>query len=286
VGRGPFSEVMNPIVQLAIEAACLIGIIVLAAVCSRILGGKELDRSMRLRLAGVVIISLAYLFVNPRGGANPFPVVIWGTVFVVVLLGLVVAIALGWRWVYRDRARGGDKQTALNFSYVVIYALFVVTCLAGVVLGSVGTVETLATRSAYERAPVCASAPAYGCRSQSDGQVIQTWADSPRGHHWIEVSVLGRNKTIEVTTAIDVWRKLAPGTRVALSSWQGLVTEVTLPGVGTMQAVDSPGSDLIAAVGLLAASGVGFVLFSAAGIVYWLKWRLALRGIDPSQVAA
>jgi hypothetical protein len=83
-----------------------------------------------------------------------------------------------------------------------------------------------------------------------------------------------------------VWQKLAPGTEVAVTTWKGLVTEVTLPGVGTMQAMDSPTSDLIPAIGLLIVCGFGLLAFSGFGLVYLLKWRLALRGIDPSQIAA
>lgn len=96
----------------------------------------------------------------------------------------------------------------------------------------------------------------------------------------------GRDQPIEITTATDVWEKLAPGTRVAVTSWKGLVTEVTLPGVGSMQAVGSPNSDLIAAIGLLVGSGIGLLLFSGYGVVYWLKWRAASRGIDTPRLAA
>jgi hypothetical protein len=278
--------VVDARLQLAIEGACLVGVVLLAAACSPILGGKRLDRSTQLRSAGVVAVALAYLYFSPGGGPNPFPVVIWGTAFVVVIIGLVLAIDLGWRWTHRQRPGGRDRQTALNLTYVVLFGFFAIVCLAAVVICAIGTVEGLAARSAYEHAPNCATAPANACRSQTNARVIQTWAEGSRGRHWIEVSMLDRDQTIEITTATNVWDKLAPGTGVAVRSWKGLVTEVTLPGVGTMQAVDSPNCDLIAAIGLLAGSGVGLLLFSTALITYWIKWRLALPSNDPSQLAA
>jgi hypothetical protein len=277
---------MDPKLQLVIEAACLVGMVLLAAVCTPVLGGKRWDRSMWLRCAGVVAFGLVALFLNPWGGRNPFPVVIGGTAFVVALIGLLMAITLSWRWTHRERTSETDKQAALNFSYVVIFALFAVISLAGVVVSSVGTVEGLAARSAYQDAPSCTTAPANTCRSQIDARVIQTWAESSRGRHWIRVSMLGRDQTIEITTATDVWNKVAPGTRVTVSLWKGLVAEVTLPGVGTMQAADSPTSDLIPAVGLLVVCGFLFVAFSGYGLVCLLKWRLALKGIDESPLAA
>lgn len=286
MGRSPFFGVVDSRLQLTIEAACLVGIVLLAAVCSPILGGKNFDRSAWLRCAGVVVVGLAYLFFNPRGGPNPFPIVVWGTVFVAALIGLLLASSLGWRWAHRRRPRATDKQIALNFSYVVFFGFFALICLAGVVIFSIGTAEGMAARSAYEHAPNCATAPANACRSQNEARVIQTWAESARGRHWIQVTMLGRDQTIEITTATDVWEKLAPGTRVAVTTWKGLVTEVTSPGVGTMQATDSPTSDLIPAVALLVAAAIGLLLFSGYGLVYLLKLRLALRGVDPSQIAA
>jgi hypothetical protein len=272
--------------QLVIEAACLIGIVLLAAVSSPILGGKKLDRAAWLRCAAVVVVGLAYLFFNPRGGPDPFPVVVWGTVFVAALIGLLLAASLGWRWTHGKRPIAINRQIALNFSYVVLFGFFALVCLAGVVISSIGTVQGMAARFGYDHAPSCATAPANACRSQNDARVIQTWAESARGRHWIQVSMLGRDQTIEITTATDVWGKLAPGTRVAVTSWKGRVTEVTLSGVGTMQAIDSPTSDLIPAIGLLVVSGLCLLVSSGYGLVYLLKWRLALRGIDPSQIAA
>ena len=98
--------------------------------------------------------------------------------------------------------------------------------------------------------------------------------------------MLGRNQTIEVTTATDVWQKLLPGTPVAVSSWKGQVTEVNLPGVGSMDTPNSPDYGLLAAIALLATSLVGLLLFGGGAYLYWLKWRVGLQGIDTSQLAA
>lgn len=150
------------------------GLTLLGAVFTPILGGKRWDRSIWARSAGVVVVGLGYLFINPRGGPNPFPFMIGATAFAVVLLGLVLAITLSWRWAHRERHTATDRQAAVNFSGVVIFAFFAVACLAGTVICSVGTVEGLAVRSAYEHAPSCGTEPTSLCRSQTDGQVIRT----------------------------------------------------------------------------------------------------------------
>lgn len=64
------------------------------------------------------------------------------------------------------------------------------------------------------------------------------------------------------------------------------MTEVALPGAGSMQTADAPGFGMIAAIALLGASLFGLLFFSLFGLVYRLKWQAASRGIDVDRVAA
>jgi hypothetical protein len=112
--------------------------------------------------------------------------------------------------------------------------------------------------------------------------------DSPRLPPTAPLDFLNgtRHQTIEVTTASDAWRKLVPGTRVAVASWKRQATEVSLPGVGTMQTVDSPNFALIPVIVFSCHVPVCLLLFSGYGLVYWEKWRAAMRGIDVDRIAA
>src|ERR1700687_5857238 len=95
---------MDPVLEFGIEAACLTGLVLLGAVVSRPkFGGKRWDRAMWIRATGVLVVGLGYFFVNPRGWPDPFPVVIGCTVFVVVTVGLFLAMTLGWRLGHRER---------------------------------------------------------------------------------------------------------------------------------------------------------------------------------------
>ena len=277
---------MDPVLKFVIEAACLIGIVLLAAVVTPVLGSKRLDRSTWLRSAGVIVVGLVYLFVNPRGWPDMFPLVLGFTAFVVSVVGLVLALTLAWRLAHRERRTEIDRQVAISFGAMGLFGLAAAACLIGALICIAGTVDGLTAESAFQHAPDCTTTSASDCRSQTDARVVRTWAESSRGRHWIEVSVLGRNQTIEVTTATDVWQKLLPGTPVAVSSWKGQVTEVNLPGVGSMDTPNSPDYGLLAAIALLATSLVGLLLFGGGAYLYWLKWRVGLQGIDTSQLAA
>ena len=241
---------------------------------------------MWLRSAGVVAVGLLYLFVNPRGWPDVFPLVLGATAFAVGVVGLMLALTLAWRIANRGRRTEIDRQTATSFGAMALFGIFAAACLISMLVCVAGIVDGLRVESAYQHAPDCTTTSSSDCRSQTDARVVRTWAESSRGRHWIEVSVLGRNQTIEVTTATDVWQKLLPGTPVAVSSWKGQVTEVNLPGVGSMDTPNSPDYGLLAAIALLATSLVGLLLFGGGAYLYWLKWRVGLQGIDTSQLAA
>ncbi|HVS07605.1 MAG TPA: hypothetical protein VHK65_15760 [Candidatus Dormibacteraeota bacterium] len=277
---------MDPTVKFIIEAACLVGVILLAAVSTPALGGKRWDRSMWLRSTGVLVVGLVYLVVNPRGAPDLFPVVIGCTVFVVVLVGLMLAIALAWRFAHRERRTEIDQEAAVNLGAMGLFGVFAAVCLIAAVACALGLVQGLGDQSAYQHAPSCATVSSSSCRSQADARFVRRWAESSGGRHWIAVTVLGQNQAIQVATAYDVWQSLIPGNRVVLTSWNGHVTEVSLPGVGSMQTVDSPNFALIPFIALLVGSLVGLFMFSMNALMSWLKWLAASRGIDVDRLAA
>lgn len=277
---------MGAALEFIIEASCLTGLVLLAAVSTPILGGKRWDRLMWLRSAGVLVVGLVYLVVNPRGMPDPFWVVIACSAFVTVLVGLVVVVTLGWRFTHRQRRTESDRQAAVNFAAMGMFGVLAVACLLIAGVCGVGLVSALGEEVAYQRAPNCAIASQSSCRLQTDARVVRAWAESSKGPHWIEVTAADRNQTVEIETAYNVWETLVPGMSVAVTSWKGQVTEVSVPGVGTMQTWDSPNFALIPRIAFLAVSLTGLLSFSVAGFVYYLKWRAASQGIDPSEIAA
>jgi hypothetical protein len=277
---------VDPVLKFVIEAACLIGVVLLAAVSTPVFGGKRWGWAIWLRSSAIVVVGLFYLFVNPRGWPDLFALVLGSTAFVVGVVGLTLALTLVWRLAHRERRTEIDRQTSISFGAMGLFGLAAAACLIGALICAAGIVDGLRVESAYQHAPDCATAPSSDCRSQTDARVVRTWAESSRGRHWIEVSLLGRKQTIELTTATDVWQKLLPGTRVRVTAWKGQVTEVNLAGVGSMDTPNSPNFGLIAAIALLATSLVGLLLFGAGAYFYRLKWRVGLQGIDTSQIAA
>jgi len=278
---------MDPVLEFGIEAACLTGLVLLGAVVSGPkFGAKRWDRAMWIRATGVLVVGLGYFFVNPRGWPDPFPVVIGCTVIVVVTVGLFLAMTLGWRLAHRDRRTAIDQQAAVNFGGMGLLSLFAAASLVLAVICTVAVFQTLGDESAYREAPVCPATSALSCRGHADGQVIRKWAEGRNGPHWLEINVADRKQTIQVETAFNVWDILAPGQRVAVTSWKGHITEVGQPGGEAMQTSDSPNFALIPPIAFLIASLIGLLLFSVAAAIYRLKWKLALRGIDTSQIAA
>ena len=279
---------VNPDIQFVIEAACLTGVVLLAAVVSTpLFGGKRWDRAMWIRTAGLLVVGLGYLAVNPRGTPDLFPVVIGCTVFVVVVLTVYASMTLAWRFTHRERRTELDRKAATDFGAMGLFGLAAAACLVAAAFCAVGLVQALADESAYKSAPTCPTSSGQSCRSQADGRVIRKWADSSGERHWLDIDVAGRNQTVELETAYyNMWGMLAPGQPVIVTSWKDHVTELGLPGRGPIQTSDSPNFAVIPPIAFLVASLIGLVLFSVAALVYRLKWRLALRGIDTSQIAA
>jgi hypothetical protein len=277
---------VSPVLEFVIEAACLTGVVLLAAVSTPILSTKPWGWRVWLRSTGVLIVGLVYLVVNPWGTPDPFWVVIGCSAFAAGLVGLGLAVTLAWRLTHRERRTELDRQASVNFAATGMFGLLAATCLLIAGVCSVRLAQVLGEKFAYEHAPNCAIASQSACRLQADGRVVRTWAEGSKGPHWIEMTVADRNQTVEIETAYNVWDVLVPGKRVALTSWKGHVTEVILPGVGTMHTWDSPNFALIPLIAFLVISLVGLLAFSGAGFVYWLKWRAALQRIDPSEIAA
>jgi hypothetical protein len=278
---------VDHVLQFVIEAACLTGLVLLAAVVSRpLFGGKRWDRRMWIRSAGVLVVGLGYLFVNPRGARDLLPVVLGSTVFVVALVALLIAITMAWRFIHRERRSELDQKAAADFGAMGLFGLAAAACFVGAVFCTVALVQALGDESAYKGAPTCSTSPGPSCRSQADGRVIRKWAESSKGPHWLEISVAGRNETVQVETAYNVWDILSPGQSVTVTFWKEHVTEVGLPGGEAMQTVDSPNFALIPPIAFLAASVFGLLMFTLTGLVYRLKWQAALRGIDTSEIAA
>lgn len=276
---------VDPVLKLVIEAGSVTGMALVAAATTPFLTGKRLKPSMLAPWGGGLVILIGYAFINPRGGPDPFPVVVGGCIFVSALIGLIAALTLGWRWFHP----GGDPRlrakTARDFGTMGFFGLLATACLVGVAVFGVGFVQAVATDVAYRTSPDCATTASSSCRSKLLATVVQTRAESPRGRHWIDVAIGGKTLTLEIESATDVWGKLGPGQEVELTRWRGAITQVTRPDAGTMQTIDSPGMTLLIAGVFAGACLFGFVLSSLFGLLYWLIWRAGTRGIYVPEVA-
>lgn len=260
--------------KLVIEGGCLLGVGLVTVVTTPLLTDKVTTRDMAIRMALVIGAGLVYVFINPKGGPDPFPVVVAGSIFVGGILGLAAGVALSWRALHRGgNARLTGKVTR-DFSSMVIFGIFAAGCLIAAGFCGVATVQALADDFAYRHAPLCPADVSAACRSQVEAVVERTWADSSKRPYWVEVSAGGRSETIEIDTATNVWQQLIPGQTLELTSWKGKVTQVTRPGLGTMQASDSPGFTLLISAVFLGVSLFGLLVFSAFGLVYLASWRL------------
>jgi hypothetical protein len=118
-----------------------------------------------------------------------------------------------------------------------------------------------------------------------DAAFQRDWAETANGPYWIEVTSGGRSQRIELDWATNIAPALVPGETIQLTSWKGKITQVRVPGGGTMQAADSPGFNLLLGCVFLGICLFLFVIFSLGGLVYRLKWRMGKRGVYLPDVA-
>ena len=114
---------MDPHVKLVIEGACVGGTALLAATTTPLLAGKPRNPSMLLPWAGGLAFLLLYAFINPKGGPDPFPVVVGGCTFVSVVVGLIAALTLSWRWFHRGGHAQITAKTERDFGYMALFGL-------------------------------------------------------------------------------------------------------------------------------------------------------------------
>jgi hypothetical protein len=276
---------VDPVAKLVIEGACVTGTALVAAATMPLLSGKSRNPWMLVPWGGGLVLLIGYAFINPRGGPDPFPVVVGGSIFVSVLIGLIAALTLGWRWFHRDGDPRLRAKTARDFGTMAFFGMLAAACLVGLVAFGIGVVQSLATEISYRTSPDCATTVSSSCRSQVPATVLRTRAESPRGRHWIDVGIDGKTQTIEIETATDVWEQLGPGQEVELTRWRGAITQVSRPGVGTMQTSDSPGMTLLIAGVFAGACLFGLVVSSLFGLLYWSIWRAETHGTYIPEVA-
>jgi hypothetical protein len=276
---------VDPVAKLVIEAGCVTGTALVAAATTPLLSGKRRTPSMLVPWGGGLVLLIGYAFINPRGDPDPFPVVVGGCIFVSVLVGLIAALTLGWRWFHRDGDPRLRAKTARDFGTMVFFGMLAAACLVGLAAFGIAVVQSLATEISYRTSPDCATSVSSSCRSQVPATVVQTRAESPRGRHWIDVGIGGKTQTIEIETATDVWAKLVPGQEVELTRWRGAITQVSRPGVGTMQTSDSPGMTLLIASVFAGACLFGLMVSSLFGLLYWSIWRAETHGTYVADVA-
>lgn len=244
-----------------------------------------MTRGTWLRLGGFLLPGLVWLYVF-GGGSTIFAIVAGISAFVAGLLGLMLGLTAGWRLVRRRGWKPLERKAAVNFAGMGLFALMAVASLVFGVISLGGWVQDSAERELYEKAPDCSTTVSAPCLSHVAGTVVQKWAETAKGPDWVQVRVEDRTQNIEVETAYNVWDTLVAGQTVKLTSWKGQVTEVTAPGVGTMQTSDSPKFQGFVYVAFAGVSAFAFILFLAGTVTYGLKCLLAMRGVDPETIAA
>lgn len=276
---------MDPPLKFVIEAGCLTGIIVLAAVSTPILAGKRWGRQEWLRSGGLLVVGLLYLVVR-GGNSDLFPLVIGATVFVVAVVGLAVGLALAWRSLHPGAGDTPSRQAGISFSNMGLFGLLAAGCAVAAAASGVALWQALSDETTFEKAPQCVAASSTGCRSIVDGTLRRTWSDGARGPYWISVEIAGGEQTIKIETGYPTWKALAPGEQVAITSWNAQVTSVSVVGGGTMETGDAPGFNAFVAAIFLVGSVLGLLLFGGFAAVNRMILRATTAGIEVDQPAA
>lgn len=275
---------MDPVLKFVIEAACLVGIVLLGAVSTPFLGGKRWGWAMWLRSAAIVVVGLFVLFVNPRGWPDVFPLVLGFTAFVVAVVGLLVALMLAWRLTHRGGEAELAREAAMNFSEMGLSGVLAAGCLLVALACTVLLAQAVADAWAYAHAPPCATAASGSCRSRADGIVIGR--SSSRTSDSVRVRIGSQDRTIEIATGHDVWQTLTNGEQVEVTSWKGRVTALTPPGKATMETSEAPGMSVLIGAFFVVASLLLFALMAGYGLIYRQLWRAARAGVDVDRFAA
>jgi hypothetical protein len=275
---------VDPVLKLAIEAACLVGIVLLAALSTPFLGGKRWGWAMWLRSTIIVVVGLFFLFVNPRGWPDMLPLVLGFTAFVVAVVGLLLALMLAWRLAHRGREAEFAREASINFSEMGLSGVLAGGCLLVALVCTVGLALAVTDAWAYGRAPACAIASSGSCRNQADGIVVGR--SSSRTSDSLRVRIGGQDRAIEIATGHEVWQTLSNGEQVQVTSWKGHVTAVTPLGKGTMETTAAPGISVLIGVFFVAASLLLFALMAGYSVIYRKLWRAASAGVDVDRFAA
>ena len=276
---------MYPDLQFVIEGACLLGVMLLAAVSNPLIGSKPLARSTWLRFGGLLIPALLWLYIAGRG-STMFAIIVGGCLFAAGLVILMLGFTAGWRLVRRGGWNPLERQAATNFAGAGLFGLMAVACLVFGVLSLVEWQQGSANQQQYEKASICSATVSDACLVRAQGTVVRKWAERSSGPHWVEVRVADRTQDIQVETALNVWEAIVGGQVVELTSWKGQVAAVTAPGVGTMQTADSPQFLGFLGLAFVGVSAFAFLLFLAGGVMFGLKAWAATKGVDPETLAA
>jgi len=276
---------MYPDLQFVIEGACLLGVMLLAAVSNPLIGSKPLARSTWLRFGGLLIPALLWLYIAGRG-STMFAIIVGGCLFAAALVVLMLGFTAGWRLVRRGGWNPLERQAATNFAGAGLFGLMAVACLVFGVLSLVEWQQGSANQQQYEKASICSATVSDACLVRAQGTVVRKWAERSSGPHWVEVRVADRTQDIQVETALNVWEAIVGGQVVELTSWKGQVAAVTAPGVGTMQTADSPQFLGFLGLAFVGVSAFAFLLFLAGGVMFGLKAWAATKGVDPETLAA
>jgi hypothetical protein len=276
---------MSSELPFLIEAACLVGVMLLAAFSNRVLASEPVTRSSWLRFGGLLVAALFWLYFKGRG-QTMFAIIVGGCAFAAGLVVLMLLFTAGWKLVRRRAGKPFDREAAINFAGAGLFALMAIACLTFGVLSFFEVQRVSGDAKQYENAPPCSTTVTDACLLHAQGVVVRTWAERSRGPHWVEVRVAERTQDIKVETALNVWSSLVPGQLVELTSWKGKVTEVTAPRVGTMLTEDSPQFLAFLGPAFVGVSAFAFILFLAGAVVFGLKGWAVTRGLSPETLAA
>ncbi len=155
---------MDPTLKFVIEAVCLTGIILLGAVATPALGKGRWDRTKWLQGAGLLVIGIGTLAVNPRGWPDLFPITIGFTVFCFLMTAVAVTLVQGWGFAHRGDGQVIEREAAINFSNMGLSGLFAAGFFLAAAVCTVWLAQAVADAWAYGHAPLCANASSGSCR--------------------------------------------------------------------------------------------------------------------------